>query len=371
MEAGSLSLQSMTVCPKLDDWYAIGVEAGKTFSATVSYNHDPAKGLLSVELYEPQGETLLLKNSSENISKVTLPWVWEEGVYYVRITNVQQGEDGAPYNYNVAFSQTAGSPNNACEGDVFEPNNGFNQANLIGCGLQGATLCKGDVDVYRIELSANETLTSTMDHAESQLQMALYPDLNSNPIATKSGNGDLNYFASSDQTVYLMVSAKGDPMDLLSFDYTLFMDGVPGVDLTVGEPSLFFPEVYQGEDNLVDFEVHNTCVDNSAEFEATMWLSLDPWLDAADVDVAWLELEGVEGKGTLPVNHKVSVPFSTSPGQYYLLIEADSGDTDDVSEAPADEEHPWRREEALTEESAEGDEPHPHEEQERPYQGDL
>jgi PKD repeat protein len=326
LEGGSLSLQSMTVCPQLDDWYAIEIESGKTFSATVSYNHDDAKGLIAVELYDPEGETLLLKSSEQNISKVTLPWVWQEGVYFVRITNVQQGADGAPYNYNVAFAQTQASPANACDADVFEANNGFNQANLIGCGLQSATLCKGDIDVYRIELSANETLTSTMEHAESQLQMALYPDLNSNPMATKSGNGDLTYFASSDQTVYLMVSAKGDPMDLLSFDYTLFMDGVPGVDLTVGEPSLFFPGVYQGEDNLVDFEVHNTCVDSSEPFEATMWLSQDKWLDEADVDVAWIELPGIDGKQTLPVNHKVSVPFSTSPGDYYLLVEADSAD---------------------------------------------
>lgn len=325
LQDGSLSLQSMTVCPKLDDWYAVEIESGKTFSATVSYNHDDAKGLISVELYDPEGETLLLKNSAENISKVTLPWVWHAGVYFVRITNVQQGADGAPYNYNVAFAQTQASPANACDADVFEANNGFSQAGLIGCGLQSATLCKGDVDVYRIELSAKQTLTSTMDHPESQLQMALYPDVNSNPMATKSGNGDLTYFASSDQTVYLMVSAKGDPMDLLSFDYTLFMDGVPGVDLTVGEPELFFPEVYQGEDNLVDFEIYNTCVDDSEPFGTTMWLSQDTWLDEADVDVAWIELPGVDGKQTLAVSHKVSVPFSTAPGDYYLLVEADSG----------------------------------------------
>jgi hypothetical protein len=331
LQGGSLSLQNMVVCPKLDDWYAVGLQGGKAFSVTVSYNHDDDKGLLSVELYDPEGETLLLTHTGENISKVILPWVWQEGIYYIRVTNIAEGEDGAPYDYNIAFAQMDASPQNACTGDIFESNNGFSQAQAIGCGLQSATLCKGDVDVYRIEISANETLTATMSHGESQLQMALYPDTNSNPLATKSGNGDLTHFAPTDQTIYLMVSAKGDPLDLQSFDYTLFMDGVPGSDLTVGEPTLFFPTVYQGEDNLMDFEVHNTCIDDTAAFEATVWLSQDGWLDEGDVDVAWIDLPGVPGKGLIAVNHKVSVPFSTAPGEYYLLVEADSAQVIDES----------------------------------------
>ena len=43
--------------------------------------------------------------------------------------------------------------------NVFESNNAFQQASIIGCGLQSATLCKGDLDAYRVELKEFETLS--------------------------------------------------------------------------------------------------------------------------------------------------------------------------------------------------------------------
>ena len=328
---GSLTIGNLTVCPQLDDWYAVGLTTGTTFTVTTSYNYDAQKGLITIELWDPLQDVVLLKHTGQNISKVILPWVWEAGTYYIRVTNQAQAGQGAPYDYSLVMSEVPGDPASQCDSDVFESNNGFDQSALIGCGLQGATLCKGDIDVYRVELQDGQTLTATLDHAESALKMSLFGDPDSNPISTKSGNGSLVHTAVGAQQLYMMVSAKSDPLDLVSFDYTLFMDGVPGVDLIVTNSEPFFEEVYQGEDNLLDFEVHNTCIDTTTPFETTVWLSQDQWLDEADVDIAYLGVPAIEGKSFELISEKVTVPFSTAPGAYWLLVEADSSGIVDES----------------------------------------
>ena len=194
----------------------------------------------------------------------------------------------------------------------------------LSSSLQGASLCKGDIDTYRVELEAFQTLDVALEHPQGQLRMSLYLDPLANPIATKSGNGNITHYTETAQSVYVVVTPKGEPTALTSFDYTLFMDGVAGPDLPVGTPGVFLPEVYQGEDDLVDFAVANTCVDPTSSFLTTVWLSADTTLDEFDLDVATFEVEGVPGKDEVDVSEKVTIPFSTSPGDYHLLVEVDS-----------------------------------------------
>jgi hypothetical protein len=317
-------VSGLVVCPELDDWYAIPVTVGKQIQVTATYPHLDSKGLIRVELWEPTGTQAMLSNAAKGTSSVTLPWVWQAGTWYVRVANQAQGTSVAPYTYSLAVSTAEGNPAAACEADAFEPNNALVQPALIGCGLQAATLCRGDVDLYRVELYANQTLEVTLEHLKGALEMRLLGSAGGTAIATKTGNGTLSYFAATDHTVFLRVQAKADPLALESFDYTLFMDGLIGTDLTVPEVSALLSSVYQGEDNLMDFAIQNTCVDPSGPFAVRFWLSKDALIDAGDVELETIEVADVAGKSSESLSQKVSVPFSTAPGPYWVLVEADA-----------------------------------------------
>ncbi|MCB9728631.1 MAG: hypothetical protein H6744_20810 [Deltaproteobacteria bacterium] len=324
----------LVVCPELDDWYAVQVTTGQKLEAVVTYPHQDAKGLLRVELWEPTGTAALFSNAAKGTSAASLPWAWRSGTWYVRVVNQAQGTALAPYTYSLAVNLVNGEPAASCTGDGFEPNNSYVQPALIGCGLQHATLCRGDVDLYRVELYALQTLEVTLQHSKGALEMQLLPSADGTPITTKSGNGSLTYYAETDRTVFLRVRAKGDPASLDSFDYTLFMDGLTGTDLVVPDVSVYLPSVYQGEDDLVDFSVENTCQDSSGPFAMRLWLSKDQLLDPGDLDLGDRAVADLGGKTSLDLSQKVGVPFSTAPGNYWVLVQADADD--DVAESNED-----------------------------------
>jgi phage baseplate assembly protein gpV len=323
----------LVVCPELDDWYAVEVGVGQQLQATVTYSHADTKGLVRVEIWEPTGTAALLSGAAKGTSSVTLPWVWQPGTWYVRVANQAQGGNLAPYTYSLAVSTVAGNPAAACDADAFEPNNAHVQPSLIGCGLQAATLCRADVDLYRVELYAGQSLQVTLEHAKGALEMSLLSSASGAATTTKSGNGTIDFATPVDTTVFLRVRAKGDPATLDTYDYTLFMDGLLGTDLIVPDVAAFLPAVYQGEDDLVDFALQNTCVDPSGPFAVRFWLSKDASIDATDVELESIEVADIAGKSTADLSQKVSVPFSTAPGPYWVLVEADAdGDVTESNE---------------------------------------
>ena len=323
---GFVIVQDAVACPSLDDWFAVDLEKGNSLNVLASYEYDNNKGLLGVEVWDLTKTVLLFKDTSIDSSSVQIPWVWSSGTYYIRVhTSTYKGKNG-PYEYDLTVTSGPGDSEDECIADVFEDNNSVEFANFIGCGLQGATLCKGDIDVYRIELEQWDSLTVTLEHPDSALKMSLFESGALQASGTKSGNGLLSYQTDVGQTVYLVVESKSNPMSLKSFDYTLFLDGVKGVDLTVSDPSLFMSEVYQGDDALIDFSIVNSCVDPAGEFETSIWLSADDVLDDNDVFLKAVTIPGVGSKGVVALSEKVVVPFSTQPGGYHLIASADSGD---------------------------------------------
>ncbi len=324
LDEGFLSLSGMTVCPKLDDWYSVDLAEGQAFTATVQYDYKPTKGLVTLELWDPTGETVYAFQTAQSTSQINLPWIWSSGTYLLRVGNLAQGSNEAPYSYTLAVAAVTGSLIDQCDADAFEDNASFSQASSIGCGLQRATMCKGDVDVYRLEVEALGTVTVTLEHPEAQLKMALYEDPKGTSVASKGTNGSVTYFAEVDTTIWLKVESKVPAGELASFDYSLFMDGLHGVDLSVRDVELYFPEVFQGDDQLVSFGVENTCIDATESFAVTLWLSQDEVLDDDDVDLEQVTLPGLAPKTVADLDEKVVIPYSAAPGDYFLIVEADS-----------------------------------------------
>ena len=321
---GSVAHSGLVVCPQLEDWYAIELEEGEAFSATVSYAYDAAKGLVAVELWAPGGAGLLLAQTGKNTSKVTLPWVWASGTYLLRVRNQAQGQVMAPYTYSLTANTGAGDPGSACVADSFEPNDALSQAAEIGCGNQGATLCKGDVDLYRMELAAGQAIAITLTHGEGHLALALLAGSPPALLANQSGNGTLGHVATTDQVVWLRVEPTADPLALQTFDYLLHLDGVPGTDLIVSQLALAPTSVIQGEDTLAELEIQNACIDAAPATDTAFWLSLDGTLDETDVDLGVAATPPVPGKSSVLLAPKVTVPVSIEPGDYVLLAVADA-----------------------------------------------
>jgi PKD repeat protein len=311
------------VCPLLPDYYAVELVEGTSLSATVNYKHDPEKGLLGLELWDSSGETIVFKQEAKDKAQVTLPWVWSSGTYYLRAYHADA--DGAPYKYKLSLSLAPGDPASFCKADLYEPNNAFGSAKVIGCGTQKATLCKGDVDVYRLDVGAGSLLSIELNQSKAQLRMTLFGDPTSPSLATQSGNGTLLYSVPTDQSLLLRVEPKGDALLLTDLAYTLKVIGVPGADLSVDGVAPLLAEVYQGDDDLIDFALTNGCADPAGEQVTSLWLSKDGDLDPADIEVGHAWVEGVVGYQTLPMSEKIAIPMSTAPGPYWLIVEADAG----------------------------------------------
>lgn len=323
-DEGVILESSRVVCPKLDDWYAVELQQGDALSAKATYKHDPDKGSLAVELWDTTGTAMLLSEAAKDTVQLKLPWVWSAGTYFVRVRNQPVGGAEGPYVYNLSLTRAPGAEADACQGDVFEDDNSPATAAALGCGVQKATLCKGDVDVYRVELRAGDNLSVTMAHPSGGLKMQLFTDPDGPSVASKTGNGTLAYTVTEDQTAFLRVEPKGAATSLSTYDYTLTLDGVPGVDLSVDAMSLYADEVYQGDDALVSFEVVNACIDPAPASQASLWLSEDEALDEADVPLSTLDVPAVTGKGSAALSDKVQIPLSTTPGPYFLLVDADT-----------------------------------------------
>ncbi len=323
-DEGVVLESSRVVCPKLDDWYAVELQEGDALSAKATYKHDADKGSLAVELWDTTGTAMLLSEAAKDTVQVKLPWAWTAGTYFVRVRNQPVGGAEGPYIYNLALTRGPGDAADACHGDAFEDDNSFETAAPLGCGVQKATLCKGDVDVYRVELRAGDNLSVTLAHDTGALKMRLFTDPDGPSVASKTGNGTLSYAVTEDQMAFLRVEPKGTPASLTSYDYTLILDGVPGVDLTVDGVSLYADEVYQGDDALVSFEVVNACIDPAPASQASVWLSEDEALDDTDVPLSTLDVPAVTGKGSAALSDKVQIPLSTTPGPYFLLVDADT-----------------------------------------------
>ncbi|MDP6945706.1 MAG: CARDB domain-containing protein, partial [Myxococcota bacterium] len=293
LSTGNVSIAHMVVCPQLPDWYAIDLEEGEALVATATYAHDEAKGLVSIELWDPTANAMLWTNTGLGWSTIQLPWVWSSGTYLLKVSTQSDGGLETPYSYNLSVAAPNGLEANRCDGDVFEDNSWPGAAATIGCGLQVASLCQGDIDHYDIIVKGGDTLTITLQHAEAGLKMTLYADQGSEPVDQYAGNGQVAYYAPQETPLLLVVEPDGDPSLLSSYDYSLFMDGVSGRDLIVEDVVVYPMTIDQGEDGVLDYTVSNTCIDDAPPFDVTIWLSLDGSLDATDVDVKTLAVPGV------------------------------------------------------------------------------
>ena len=330
-EAAELSPQTNTyealgVCPDLDDWYKIELQAGKSFVANVAYKYSSSKGFLYLQLYDTNGTALLDEGTKSSNATVDIPWVWDAGIYWLRVYNPKKSGKAKPYVYDLEITIEDGDPADECPTDQYETNNDGLHAAPVGCGLKQMTLCKQDTDWLSFDLPPDSQVELTLDNEGSKLKLEVYTDPEGTKLLSLSGNGKTTVSNGDEpKTYYLKVITKTKSTKVTNFSYTIFFDGIAGVDLQIQNPEMVTGEVYQGEDEVVGFEVINQCLDTVPDMNFGIYLSENGVLEP-DTDILVHEAgvgEAIEGKIPVGVLEKFTVPFDTPKGVYNVFILAD------------------------------------------------
>ncbi|HIA03570.1 MAG TPA: hypothetical protein EYN66_16965, partial [Myxococcales bacterium] len=317
--------KDLGLCPDLDDWYKVELPEGKRFKATVNYLYKNTKGFLYTQLIDASGEAILDEGKLASKSEVLLPYVWQAGTYYLRVYNPNKAGKAKPYTYTLTVSLVEPNAADVCLADQFEANNHPNQAQVVGCGLKEMTLCKKDQDFLKFDLPADGQVVLTLNNAGGKMKLLVYEKIGGAIKHTIFGNNKKTITAGAEgQTYWVQVTTTSTSGVVNSFDYTIFFDGISGVDLQVEEVSPYTGQAYQGEDELVGFFVANQCLDTVNDVNFGMYLSDDGVVDENDILVREASVgKAIVGGESLGVNEKFTVPFDTPPGKYKLIVVID------------------------------------------------
>jgi subtilase family serine protease len=321
------SISGLYVCPDLPDYYAIDIAYGQFVEVGVQYSYTSQKGKLGISILDQNGDVLVTKTSASSNNKVDIKWIWDPGTHYIRVESLPISSKQKPYEYTLNIEVSPGDPSDECGTDQFEPNNGPDNAPFTGCGLKQMNLCDNDQDWLKFELPAAGSVTLTLDNDTNDARMEVYDDPTKSYLKFKSGNGSLTIANTSGATklYWLKLRAKSTSLGMDNPVYTVFFDGIAGVDLSVENVQSSTGAVYQGEDEIMTFDVINQCLDTVPTMNFGFYLSEDEILDTAvdtlvhtgDID------EPLEGQVTLAVSEKFTVPFDTPAGNYNVIVVAD------------------------------------------------
>jgi uncharacterized membrane protein len=323
--AASQAYPGLEVCPDLPDVYRVELPVGVSFQVAVTYDQKADKGFVAIDVMDASGALLdAVPTSKQPVAG--LPYVFSAGTYYVRVrVNPSAGKAG-PYTYSMAVSLAEPFPGDVCAADGREPNNGFDETSGIGCGVNHLTLCKKDRDFYKVALAQGAALSLTLSQSKAELKASVYTDPKASAVKTITGNGSVDYVATSDVVAWVVVEPKSAVTGVTVFDYALTVSGVPGTDVAVGPVKLVPTEVYQGDDVQMSFTLSNGCQEPAGAFDLEAFLSVDAVLDPSDVPLTLAHVPGgLDAMTDLDQVIKGMIPLDTAPGKYRILVQADPG----------------------------------------------
>lgn len=321
--------RGLVVCPTLDDWFAFDLALGDSLDVDIAYAYEANKGRLQLELYAPRGDGPVHSDARNGVARVFLPSAWEAGRWYVKVASDPVA--GLPYTYELRSTTGRGAPSLACGAERYEPNDSAASAARIGCGALSGTLCNADVDWYRLPGRAGQRLTIQTTHTSTQFLLQLFLPGGANAVASIFGTGTMGYTPSADGPVLLRVTPRLGANTLTSFDYAFDVSGIAGSEVAVSGLSSDLATLDRGEELLLDFALENPCTLPAPNFDVTVWLSLDERVDSGDLPLSSLSDPGLAAGQVRAYRTKVTIPESTAPGAYRVLVEADASQALDES----------------------------------------
>ncbi|MFO0748625.1 MAG: pre-peptidase C-terminal domain-containing protein [Myxococcota bacterium] len=195
----------------------------------------------------------------------------------------------------------------------------------IGCGSIQATLCNLDTDWYVVQGKGAQRVDILVTNSKSELYGKLFLPGGTNPVASVYGSGTLSYTPAGSGPLLLKIEPRSGPGSMTAFDYGLKVTGLDGADLALTALASPFEAVDRGEDAGVSFSVTNQCTAAAGAFDVGAFLSLDDGLGADDVPLGTWPVDGLAAAQVLALAPKVTIPYSTLPGLYWLVVQADAG----------------------------------------------
>ncbi len=332
------------VCPDLDDWYKIDLAEGDRITATITYDYKSSKGFLYIQLIDPNGIAVLDEGTKSKSTDVELPWTWDPGTYYLRVYNPKKSK-WKPYLYDLDIVIADGDTADQCATDQYETNNDYAHAAGVGCGLKQMTMCRKDKDWLTFDLPAETTVDLTLSNEGSKLRLLVYANPEAKELLKLTGNGSTSVTSGdAPATYWIKVEPKTTNTKVTNFDYTIFFDGIAGVDLQVLTVEPVAGEAYQGEDDIVGFEIINQCLDTVETVNFGVYMSQADELDENAVLVHEAPVGAtLAGGESLLVQEKFTVPFDTPPGDYNLYVMADHDEqVEESNEGNNDHSAPYK-----------------------------
>lgn len=323
---GGTLVPAAVVCPGLEDWYALDLELGQSLDVAIDYAHEVGKGRVVLELWGPDGQGALVTDARNGSARVSLPYAYRAGRWLVRVRNDDSIPAQGPYTYELDATIGVGALGLACGAERYEPNDAPVGAGAIGCGTIESQLCNADVDWFVVPGLAGQRLKVQAFNVSSQLLVQLSLPGAGTAVATIYGAGSMEYTPAASGPLYLKVSPRYPTSGVTAFNYSLTVSGIDGADLALQDMVTELDAVDRGEDVGIGFAVVNQCSLDAAPFEIAAWLSLDEVVDAGDLSVLVLQQPGLAFGESMGFRYKVTVPLSTAPGWYYLIVQADSDD---------------------------------------------
>lgn len=208
IQAGQLDA---LMCQADDDFYAFDVEQDQHLRLNLRFS--ASVGDLDMALFNGSGNQVALSQGVDPFEEIELQAPRSER-YTTRIYGYNQAE--GPYRLDL------------CLDDEFEENDRMGRAPQIASGVYDLTLCSGDSDYFRLEVSAGANIVIQLNAASSDInyeQLKLYGRGQSLLATAISASSDpnmllLSYQVQDEQVVFLAIEDAGQP----STNYQLNID---------------------------------------------------------------------------------------------------------------------------------------------------
>ena len=321
------------VCPGLADWFALDVMLGESIEVSIDYPYEVGKGRLVLELWAPDGQGAVLSDARNGSARVSVPYVYREGRWLVRVRNDESIPSQGPYTYELEATVGLGALGLACEAERYEPNDAQVGAGAIGCGTIEGQLCNADADWYVVPALQGQRLRVQATNSAGQLLVQMVLPNTTTVVATIYGQGAAEYTPTVTGDLFIKVAPRYPTSSMTAFDYSLTVSGIDGADLALRDLTSDLESIVRGEDVGIGFTVVNQCTLDADDFDIAAWLSIDEHVDAGDLDLLAVRRQDLPFGESAGYRYKVTVPMSTAPGLYYMIVQADSGaDIDEGNE---------------------------------------
>ncbi|MDY0061759.1 MAG: CARDB domain-containing protein [Myxococcota bacterium] len=317
MPLPSGSYESLVVCERFDDWFALDLTAGDCFSLRVAF--DQQAGDIDLEVYRPGCQELeAVSRTDRDVESVQL-CASVDGVYAARVTLFS---GAAGFNrYRLDYSLQS------CAADGLEPNDTPPDAPEISlAGESGLTTCGRDVDWYKLRLIAGHdvTLRAVVEEEGVPLTLTLYrPGAEGQePQFLTSRIGQPLHYRPPTSGFYLLKVRQA--LDEITH-YALVFEGLEGQDLWVSELTVEPAAVPAGGLLEVRGLLENARAEPLPPFSWGLYLSADERFDPAqDLLLGDGRLDaGLPPGGRYLVQDRYPLPQALPPGGRWVLFVGD------------------------------------------------